>query len=138
MRAMLKLSIRSLTNNKLRFSLTTFAVILGVSFVVASFVLTDGLTRTFNTIVEDANEEVDVEVRAMRRVRRDRLRDRPIDEGLLEVVQGVDGVREAIPITSSLKVTPLKADGSDDRYARSDLRLQLVGHRARCAGPGRR
>ena len=42
MRTMLKLSIRSLTNNKLRFSLTTFAVILGVSFVVASFVLTDG------------------------------------------------------------------------------------------------
>ena len=52
MRTMLKLSIRSLTNNKLRFSLTTFAVILGVSFVVASFVLTDGLTRTFDTLVE--------------------------------------------------------------------------------------
>ncbi len=64
MRTMFKLSIRSLTHNKLRFSLTTFAVLLGVSFVVASFVLTDGLTRTFDTIIEEANAEVDVEVHA--------------------------------------------------------------------------
>ncbi len=112
MGTMLKLSIRSLTHNKLRFSLTTFAVLLGVSFVVASFVLTDGLTRTFNTIVEDANAEVDVEVRAKDDFAEVDLGDRPIDEALLEVVEGVDGVREAIPITSSLKVIPLKADGT--------------------------
>jgi ABC-type sulfate/molybdate transport systems ATPase subunit len=64
MSAMLKLSVRNLTHNKLRFSLTTFAVLLGVSFVVASFVLTDGLARTFDTLVEEATSEVDVEVRA--------------------------------------------------------------------------
>ena len=64
MRAMLKLSYRSLTAHKLRFALTTFAVLLGVSFVVASFVVKDGLMRTFNTIVEDANAAVDVEIRA--------------------------------------------------------------------------
>jgi putative ABC transport system permease protein len=112
MRAMLKLSIRSLTNNKLRFSLTTFAVVLGVSFVVASFVLTDGLTRTFDTLVEDANEEVDVEVRALAQFDEVDFEMRRIDEGLLEVVESVDGVREAIPITSSTKITPLKADGT--------------------------
>jgi putative ABC transport system permease protein len=112
MRSMLKLSIRSLTAHKLRFSLTTFAVVLGVSFVVASFVLTDGLTRTFNTIVEDANSEVDVEVRAKDEFAEVDLGDRPIDEGIFDIVQGVDGVREAIPITASLKVIPLKPDGS--------------------------
>jgi len=112
MRAMLKLSIRTLTNNKLRFSLTTFAVILGVSFVVSSFVLTDGLTRTFNTIVEDANAEVDVEVRAKDDFAEVDLTDRRIDEGLLEVVENVEGVREAHPITSSFKVIPIKGDGS--------------------------
>jgi putative ABC transport system permease protein len=112
MRAMLKLSIRSLTAHKLRFSLTTFAVVLGVSFVVASFVLTDGLTRTFDTIVEDANSEVDVEVRAKDEFAEVDLGDRSIDEGVLDIVQGVEGVREAIPITMSLKVIPLKPDGS--------------------------
>ena len=112
MRAMLKLSIRSLTAHKLRFSLTTFAVMLGVSFVVASFVLTDGLTRTFNTIVEDANAEVDVEVRARDEFAEVDLGDRPIDEDVFDIVQGVDGVREAIPITASLKVIPLKPDGT--------------------------
>ena len=112
MRAMLKLSIRSLTNNKLRFSLTTFAVILGVSFVVASFVLTDGLMRTFNTIVEDANAEVDVEVRAKDEFSEVDFVMRPIDESILQDVEQIDGVREAVPITSSLKIIPLKADGS--------------------------
>ncbi len=112
MRAMLKLSIRSLTAHKLRFSLTTFAVIIGVSFVVASFVLTDGLTRTFNTIVEDANAEVDVEVRASDEFAEIDLGDRPIDEDVFDIVRGVEGVREAIPITVSLKVIPLKPDGT--------------------------
>ena len=112
MRAMLKLSIRSLTAHKLRFSLTTFAIVIGVSFVVASFVLTDGLTRTFDTIVEDANSEIDVEVRAKNEFAEVDLGDRPIDEAVLDIVQGVEGVREAIPITMSLKVIPLKSDGS--------------------------
>ncbi len=112
MGTMFKLSIRSLTHNKLRFSLTTFAVLLGVSFVVASFVLTDGLTRTFDTIIEDANAEVDVEIRARDEFSEVDLGDRPFDDGLLEVVESVDGVREAIPITTSLKVIPLKADGT--------------------------
>ncbi len=112
MRAMLKLSLRSLTAHKLRFSLTTFAVVLGVSFVVASFVLTDGLTRTFDTIVDDANAEVDVEVRAKDEFSEIDLGDRPIDEEVFDIVQGVEGIREAIPITASFKVIPLKPDGS--------------------------
>ena len=43
MRTVIKLSLRNLLSNRLRFALTTFAILLGVSFVVASFVLTDGL-----------------------------------------------------------------------------------------------
>ena len=74
--------------------------------------LTDGLTRTFNTIVEDANAEVDVEVRAKDEFAEVDLGDRPIDEGIFDIVQGVEGVREAIPIAASLKVVPLKPDGS--------------------------
>lgn len=111
MRAMLTLSLRSLTSNKLRFSLTTFAVLLGVSFVVGSFVLTDGLVRVFNNIVADASAEVDVEVRARDEFEEVAFTFRPIDEGLIDVVAGVDGVGELAPGTQSLKVVPVKGNG---------------------------
>jgi putative ABC transport system permease protein len=110
-RAMLKLSRRSLTSNKLRFSLTTFAVLLGVSFVVASFVLTDGLVRTFDTIIEDASGDVDVEVRARDEFDEVEMGIRSIDEGLVDVVAGVDGVGEVSAGMQSMKVVPVKADG---------------------------
>jgi putative ABC transport system permease protein len=108
---MLKLSMRSLTSNKLRFALTTFAVILGVSFVVASFVLTDGLVKTFDTIIEDASGDVDVEVRARDEFDEVEMGIRPIDEGLAEVLAGVDGVAEVSPGMQSMKIVPVKANG---------------------------
>ncbi|MDJ0768233.1 MAG: FtsX-like permease family protein [Ilumatobacter sp.] len=108
---MIKLSIRTLTNNKLRFSLTTFAVLMGVSFVVASFVLTDGLMRTFNNIVEDANEEVDVEVRAASTFDEVTFGEQSFDESIYDTVVAVEGVQDAIPIAASLKIQPLTPDG---------------------------
>ena len=50
MKAVLLLSFRNIARHRLRFVLTTFSVLLGVSFVVASFVLTDGLRSTFNSL----------------------------------------------------------------------------------------
>ena len=64
MREMLRLTFRNLAASKLRFLLTSFAVLMGVSFVVSSFVLTDGLTKTFDAIVEDSNSGLDAQVRA--------------------------------------------------------------------------
>jgi putative ABC transport system permease protein len=112
MRAILKLSLRNLASNKLRFSLTAFAVLLGVSFVVASFVLTDGLVKIFNTIVEDASGDIDVEVRARDDFEEVAFTIRPIDEAFVDVVAGVDGVREVAPVTQSMKIVPVKADGN--------------------------
>ncbi|MFW2335212.1 ABC transporter permease [Ilumatobacter sp.] len=109
---MLKLSIRSLTAHKLRFGLTTFAVLLGVSFIVSSFVIRDGLMRTFTNIVDDANAAVDVEIRSADEFAEIDFGDRPFDEAVYDQVLEVDGVREAIPIAASVKVVPLKADGS--------------------------
>ena len=111
MGAVFMLSRRSLTSNKLRFSLTTFAVFLGVSFVVASFVLTDGLTKTFDTIVADANADVDVEVRASDDFDEVAFGVRTIDEGLVDVVAGVDGVGDLSAAMTSMKIIPVKADG---------------------------
>jgi putative ABC transport system permease protein len=107
----LLLSLRNLTSNRLRFALTTFAVLLGVSFVVASFVLTDGLLKTFDNIVEEANADIDAQVRAESDFDEVQFIDRPIDENLVGVVLAVDGVAEANPGTQSAKLIPVKADG---------------------------
>jgi putative ABC transport system permease protein len=106
-----RLSLRNLASNRLRFALTTFAVLLGVSFVVSSFVLTDGLLRTFDNIVEDANAEIDAQVRAESDFEEVQSIDRPIDEDLVDVVLSVEGVEEANPGTQSTKIVPVGANG---------------------------
>ncbi len=111
MRLMLQLSLRTLSANRLRFILTTFSVLLGVSFVVSSFVLTDGLTRTFDTIVEDANAGTDAQVRARSDFDEVSFTDRPIDQALLEVVAATEGVAEAVPGVQSTRIIPVKSDG---------------------------
>jgi putative ABC transport system permease protein len=112
MRAILNLSVRNLLANKLRFFLTTFAVILGVSFVVASFVLSDGLAKTFDTIVEESISEVDVEVRAAKEFDEEAFATGTIDQGLFDELAAVDGVGQIEPGVQSLKIIPVKADGT--------------------------
>jgi hypothetical protein len=46
---MFRLTIKSLSANKVRFALTTFGVMLAVSFVVSAFVLADGLPKACTT-----------------------------------------------------------------------------------------
>jgi len=111
MRSVLRLTRRNLAANRLRVGLTTFAVFLGVSFVVSSFVLTDGLRRTFDNIVEDANAAIDIEVNARSDFDEVESFQRPIDAGLLDVVAGVDGVREASATAESARIVPVEADG---------------------------
>lgn len=60
---MLQLTLKNLWANKLRFALTTFGVTLAVSFVVAAFVLGDGLRSTFTGVSQDITAGVDLEVR---------------------------------------------------------------------------
>ena len=111
MRAVLRLTRRNLAGNRLRFALTTFAVLLGVSFVVSSFVLTDGLLRTFNNIVEDANAELDIEVSGRNEFDEVQSFDRPIDQSLVDVVEAVEGVREVGPGLETMRIVPVGADG---------------------------
>jgi putative ABC transport system permease protein len=108
---MLKLSLRSLLAHKLRFTLTTFAVVLGVSFVVASFVLSDGLRRTFDNIVADANESVDVEVRAAEEFTEVEFTMQRIDESIVDVVAEVDGVGDLVAGAQTYKAIPVTSDG---------------------------
>ncbi len=61
---MFRLSIRNLLAHKARFVMTSFAVVLGVSFVVGSLVVTDTVRRTFDTLFTEVYDGIDLEVRA--------------------------------------------------------------------------
>lgn len=91
---MLKLSLKGLLARKLRFIMTSIAVVLGVTFVVASFVVTDSLRATFGTLSREVNQGNDLIVR--QRVdfgqRGDAVR---VPESLVAQIQRIDGVNEA-------------------------------------------
>ncbi len=111
MLAMVVLSLRNMGKNKIRFGLTTSAVLLGVSFVVASFVLSDGLRSSLNSMVDTGFSDTDAQVRAESDFDEIAFTDRQIDQALADIVAGVDGVEVVNPNTDSLSVTPLGPDG---------------------------
>jgi putative ABC transport system permease protein len=59
-----RLTFRNVWAHKLRFLLTTFAVVMGVGFVVGSFVVTDSLKASVDQLFEEIGSGVDVTVRA--------------------------------------------------------------------------
>ncbi|MCP3991646.1 MAG: ABC transporter permease, partial [Actinomycetia bacterium] len=107
---MLRLTLKNLAANRLRFALTTFAVILAVSFVVSSFVLTDGLRSSFNTLSGEIVGGTDFEVRPVD----DLGRSEPLSPALLDQVADVEGVAVAAPVVEADNtIRPINADGQE-------------------------
>jgi putative ABC transport system permease protein len=93
---MLRLSIRNLLAHKIRFAMTTFAVVMGVGFVVGSFVVTDSLRRSVDTLFTEIMSGVDVSVRAETNLSTASMASRGrVSAELEEVVQGIEGVEAA-------------------------------------------
>lgn len=105
---MLRLTIRNLNAYKVRLGLTTFAVVLGVSFVVASFVLTDGFRKSFSTLSQDIVADVDLEVRSTS----DFGSAPPLEDSAVDVVAGVDGVEHAAGLLVAEDINPTTSDGT--------------------------
>ena len=107
---MIRLTLRNIVAHKARFAMTTFAVVLGVSFVVASFVLADGLRSTFNDLSEEITAGIDLEVRPTS----DFGEPLPLDFALVDEIAAVDGVRNAVGFLEADEnsVQPVKADGT--------------------------
>ncbi len=108
---MLKIALRNLSAHKGRFALTTFGVVLAVSFVVSAFVLGDGLRGSFDELGAEIAEKTDIEVR-------------PIDEfgnptvltqTDLDVVLATPGVGEAFGSIEAPEnsVRPILANGDE-------------------------
>jgi len=106
---MLRLTIKNLAANKVRFALTTFGVMLAVSFVVSAFVLGDGLRSSFTTLSEDITAGVDLEVRNVV----DFGEPSPLAADTVAAVSAVDGVADAVPNIEAAwdTVRPVKANG---------------------------
>ncbi len=96
---MFRLSLRTLLAHKARFAMTSFAVLMGVGFVVGAFVVTDTLRRSVDELLETITS-VDVTVRATSNLDSGSsggpaTRGR-IDGNLAEPVSRVDGVAAAV------------------------------------------
>lgn len=94
---MLRLTLKNLRANKVRFALTTLGVTLAVSFVVSAFVLGDGLRSSFGDVSEEITSGIDLEVRPLS----DFGDPPPLPADLVDVVAGVPGVADAVPALRS-------------------------------------
>ena len=62
---MLKVTLRGIRQHLVRFLLTAFAVTLGVALVAGTFVLTDSIDKTFDSLIDQGSTGVDVSVRGV-------------------------------------------------------------------------
>jgi putative ABC transport system permease protein len=92
-----KATLKGLLAHKLRLAATALAIVLGVSFVAGTFVLTDTITASFDTLFRQVTQGIDVAVRSEETFGgfdTGEVRD-PMPASLLERVKAVDGVRVA-------------------------------------------
>jgi putative ABC transport system permease protein len=94
---MLRATLKGLLAYKLRLALTAIAVVLGVSFVVGTYVLSDTITGFFDKTFADANKGIDIAISAggtggSIQDAGDTMNTERIPAAVLETVKHVDGV----------------------------------------------
>jgi putative ABC transport system permease protein len=114
---MWRVTIKGLLAHKLRLALTALAIVLGVTFIAGTFVLTDTLHNTFDTLFGNIYQNIDFQVRGVAQFGSGGTATRnPVPESLLASVQRVPGVEAA--------------DGSVTGYA------QYIGHDGKAISTG--
>lgn len=110
MSATTNLTRRSLSAHKGRSIFIGLAIVLGVAFVSASFVLADSLRSTFDNLFDGLSDGIDLEVRSeVAFGEADEQRD-PVPLALIEDIRGVEGVAAATPAITRT-VTIIDKDG---------------------------
>ena len=119
---MLKLTLRSFFDRKIRLALTTFAVVLGVAFVSGSFVLADSLRAVFDDIAEEVGAPISVRVRGISAIESNDLTRPPSPDSLVDELAGVDGVAsvsgivEGFPFVSTADGELVRSQGPTLAY----------------------
>jgi putative ABC transport system permease protein len=101
-------SLRNLAAHKVRLALTLISVLLGTAFVAGSFIFTDTLKQSFDTIFATSDKGIDARVQATHGYQAG------VPVGLLATIKGVPGVRAVEPVIGSSLVLV------DDRGKRVD------------------
>lgn len=91
---MLRMALKGVFAHKVRLALTALAIVLGVAFVAGTYVFTDSIQRSFDDLLGDVNEGVDLYVRGTSEFG---LGGGRIDEDLVQRVAAVPGVVIAAP-----------------------------------------
>lgn len=105
---MLKLIRRSVTGNKTRFALTALAILMGVSFVTATYVYTDTTKKAFDDIFASAFEGIDAQVSAETEF--SFALPPTFDESIVDEIAAVEGVATAIPNLQRIGVQYVTTD----------------------------
>jgi len=109
---MLRVTIKGLLAHKIRFALTTFAVVIGVGFVVGTIVLTDSVRAQFNQLFVDINKGIDLQVRGVDKFDQGAFgQTPPFDESVLPQVEAVPGVKSVGGNAGGIKALVVGADG---------------------------
>ena len=112
---MLRATLKSLLARKVRLLLSGMAVILGVLFVSGAFVLTDTLSRSFDSLFQTAFTGIDVQVSAKPKVQSDRDGNADgtyLPASLVDQVKAQPGVAE---VTPGVGVDGARVIGSDGK-----------------------
>ncbi len=108
---MFRLTLRSLLGNKIRFFLTALSVVLGVTFVVSAFVVTDGLRSTFNDLSSDIFGAQDLTVQPSSPFGDSQSDLVPLPESVLDDVLALDSVDNALGSMFVDGTFPIDDDG---------------------------
>lgn len=98
MSAMRKVAVRNLAAHKVRLALTIASVVLGTAFVAGSFVFTDTLKRSFDTIFQTSDKGIDAQVRPAHEG------DPGVPTALAAKIRAVPGVATVEPRVSGVAV----------------------------------
>jgi putative ABC transport system permease protein len=110
---MLRATLKSLAARKLRLALSAFAIVLGVAFVVGSYVFTDTIDETFEQIFADSNSDIVVrpvlgEGDQFQFTGGDA---RTLPSAMVDDLADIDGVDRADGVVSSQSVFVINAEG---------------------------
>ncbi|AGL18596.1 ABC transporter permease [Actinoplanes sp. N902-109] len=112
---MLRATLKSLLGRKLRLVLSGLAVVLGVMFVAGAFVVTDTLSRSFDTVFADAFSTTDVGISAKPRIAGSDMEgeqvEAPLPASTVAKVQAVAGVRKAVGLAEADGARVIGSDG---------------------------
>ncbi|MDP2623291.1 MAG: ABC transporter permease [Actinomycetota bacterium] len=91
---MLRIALKGVLAHKVRLAMTALAIVLGVAFVSGTYVFTDSIQRSFDSLMSDVNEGVDLYVRGTTEFGFGGVR---IDEALVDRVRDLPEVAVAAP-----------------------------------------